>query len=160
MLTKLTMLLAIYWVPTAETKVSTWPLDGLHGELKSIAGMESQYGKYLDHKMHPMGDFHTAFGSLGLKPSTAHWMYTRTPELQRRFPDLQDEDVFLKEFWGNRQLYTQCANTHWRFLRKATPTLARAVYAWRWGLTASNLAPDTKVNGDAYTTKYTELAMQ
>ena len=158
MLSKLTMLLAIYWVPVEVVKTSTWPLNGLHRELDNIAGLESQYGKYLNHRAHPLGDFHTAFGSLGLKPSTAHWMYMRTLKLQRQFPGLQDEQVFLKALWSNRELYTQCANTHWLFLRTATPTLSRAVYAWRWGLTASNTATDAKINDDAYVTKYAELA--
>ncbi len=159
MLTKLTMLLAIYWVP-AEAKVSTWPLNGLHYELNNIAGLESQYGKYLDHRVHPLGAFHTAFGSLGLKPSTAHWTYIITPKLQKQFPDLQDERAFLKAFWSNRELYMQCANAHWRFLRASTPTLSRAVYAWRWGLTASNMASDIKIDNDTYVIKYVGAIVQ
>lgn len=151
------MAFAVYLIPV-ETKVSTWPLNGLHEELNSIAGMESQYGKYVDHKAHPRGAFHTAFGSLGLKPSTAHWMYMRTPELQRQFPGLQDERVFLRAFWSNSELYARCANTHWQYLRMSTPTLSRAVYAWRWGLTASREATDTQVDEDRYVTRYAESA--
>ena len=148
---------AISLMPVGE-KVSTWPLNGLNQELNGIAGIESQYGQYLEHKAHPLGDFHTAFGSLGLKPSTAHWMYTKTPSLQKRFPGLQDEHVFLKEFWTNRELYTQCANAHWKFLRIATPSLPRAVYAWRWGLTASRSATDEQIVSSTYIAKYAEFA--
>lgn len=143
-----------------QEKVSTWPLNGLNSELNSIAGMESQYGKYVNHKAHPLGDFHTAFGSLGLKPSTAHWMYMRTTKLRRQFPGLQDERVFLREFWTNRELYVQCANAHWQFLRSATTSLPRAVYAWRWGLTASKEASDMDIANSTYTNKYAELAVR
>jgi hypothetical protein len=144
----------------AEEKVSTWPLEGLNGELNNIAYMESYYGKYVNHEPHARGPFHTAFGSLGLKPITAWWTYKQSPKLQKKFPGLQNEAVFLREFWRNRELYTQCANFHWWQLRHATPTLARAVYSWRWGLTASNEATDEQIANDAYTTKYAELTQR
>lgn len=143
-----------------DTKAPTWPLSGLHEELNGIASIESQLGKYVNHKAHPLGNFHTAFGSLGLKPSTAHWMYMRTPKLQRQFPGLKDEYIFLREFWSNANLYTRCANAHWEFLRTSTPTLVRAVYAWRWGLTASNNTPDAEIAKSTYVNQYVELTAQ
>lgn len=146
-------------IPT-DNKVSTWPLHGLNGELNNIAHLESFYGKYVNHKPHMRGEFHTAFGSLGLKPVTAHWQYMVSPRLQKQFPGLQDEKVFLNEFWHNKELYTQCANFHWWYLRRVTPTLARAVYSWRWGLTASNEAPDELIEADVYTNEYAELTRQ
>jgi hypothetical protein len=141
----------------ADAKVTTWPLEGLNGELNNIAYMESYYGVYTNHEPHVRGPFHTAFGSLGLKPVTAHWQYMASPKLQSNFPGLQDPGVFLNEFWHNKKLYTQCANFHWWYLRHTTPTLARAVYSWRWGLTASNEATDAQIAADVYTTKYAEL---
>lgn len=144
----------------ADTKVSTWPLEGLNGELNNIAYMESYYGVYVDHEPNVRGPFYTAFGSLGLKPVTAHTQYMASPRLQKKFPGLQDEKAFLQEFWHNRELYTQCANFHWWYLRHVTPTLARAVYSWRWGLTASNAATDEQIAADTYTTKYAELTQR
>jgi len=150
---------AVSFIPV-DAKISTWPLEGLNRELNGIASIESQYGKYVNHRAHPLGDFHTAFGSLGLKPSTAHWMYRKTAKLRQQFPGLEDERLFLKAFWTNRRLYTQCANTHWLFLRASTPNLPRAVYAWRWGLTASQNASDEDIIGSSYTTKYAQLITQ
>lgn len=140
-------------IPVDE-KVSTWPLEGMNGELNNIAYMESYYGTYVNHEPHVRGAFHTAFGSLGLKPVTAHDQYMKSPRLQKQFPGLQDEKVFLQEFWHNSLLYVQCANFHWHYLRSATPSLPRAVYSWRWGLTASNAATDEQIANDTYTTKY------
>lgn len=144
----------------ADSKVVTWPLEGLNGELNNIAYMESYYGVYTNHEPHVRGPFHTAFGSLGLKPVTAHWQYMVSPRLQKKFPGLQDEKVFLNEFWHNKELYVQCANFHWYYLRHATPTLARAVFSWRWGLTASNQASDDEIAADSYTVKYAELTQR
>lgn len=141
-------------------KVSTWPLEGMSGELNNIAYMESYYGKYVDHEPHARGPFHTAFGSLGLKPVTAHWQYMKSPKLQKMFPGLQNEQAFLHEFWHNRELYTQCANFHWWYLRRVTTTLPRAVYSWRWGLTASNEASDEQIAADTYTNRYAELTQK
>ncbi len=143
-----------------DMKVSTWPLEGMNGELNNIAYMESYYGTYVNHEPHVRGAFHTAFGSLGLKPVTAHDQYMKSPRLQKQFPGLQDEKVFLQEFWRNRLLYVQCANFHWYYLRSVTPTLARAVYSWRWGLTASNNATDEQIATDSYTAKYAILTQR
>ena len=143
-----------------DTKVSTWPLEGLNGELNNIAHLESFYGKYTNHERHVRGAFHTAFGSLGLKPVTAHWTYVQSPRLQKMFPGLKDEQVFLQEFWRNQELYTQCANFHWWYLRRETTSLARAVYSWRWGFTASNEATDEIIAADVYTTRYAELTQK
>jgi len=142
------------------TKASTWPLEGLTGEVNNIAYLESYYGKYVNHDAHARGIFHTAFGSLGLKPVTAHTTYIQSPKLQKKFPGLKDQQNFLLEFWRNKELYTQCANYHWYYLRKVTPTLARAVYSWRWGLTASNKATDEQIAADTYTVKYAELTQR
>lgn len=144
----------------SDAKVSTWPLEGMNGELNNIAYMESYYGTYVNHEPHVRGTFHTAFGSLGLKPVTAHDQYMKSPRLQKQFPGLQGETLFLQEFWRNRLLYVQCANFHWYYLRSVTPTLARAVYAWRWGLTASNTATDKQIEVDTYATKYADLTQR
>lgn len=140
-----------------DAKVATWPLEGLHGELNNIAYMESYYGKYVNHDAHARGPFHTAFGSLGLKPVTAHSTYMQSPKLQKQFPGLKDEKVFLDEFWHNKELYAQTANYHWYQLRRSTTTLARAVYSWRWGFTAQSEATDEQIRADAYTTRYAIL---
>lgn len=143
-----------------DSKVVTWPLEGLNGELNNIAYMESYYGKYVNHEPHVRGPFHTAFGSLGLKPVTAHWQYMASSKLQRTFPGLQDPEVFLNEFWHNKELYTQCANFHWWYLRHATPTLARAIYSWRWGINAQAEATDEEIAADGYTIRYAELTQR
>jgi hypothetical protein len=86
--------------------------------------------------------------------------YMASPTLQKRFPGLKDPKVFLQAFWHNRELYTQCANFHWWYLRHSTPTLARAVFSWRWGLQASTDATDEQIKADVYTTRYSELTQK
>src|SRR5690242_19521964 len=105
--------LMMHFISLNPGKVPTWPLEGLNGELNNIAYLESYYGKYVNHRPHARGPFHTAFGSLGLKPVTAYSTYIASPKLQERFPNLHDEQAFLNEFWHNKELYAQCANFHW-----------------------------------------------
>ncbi len=136
----------------------TWPLQGLNSELNFIAFAESNYGKYLNHAPHPRGPFDTAFGSLGLKPSTAHDIYIKSPRLRVRFPGLEDKATFLNRFWRDATLYMYCANWYWYSLRKNTPSLARAVYSWRWGLTASTKVSDIMISVDPYVIKYAGMA--
>lgn len=132
----------------------TWPLIGLSPELDTIAYQESYYGKYLDHEPHARGPYHTAFGSLGLKGSTAHDVYLRSKWLMAKMPGLADKWAFLNRFWHNSELYMHCANLYWATLRRLTPSIGRAVFAWRWGLTASNMATNEKIESDSYTVKY------
>lgn len=132
----------------------TWPLSGLSPELDAIAYQESNYGKYLDHNPHIRGSYHTAFGSLGLKGSTAHDVYLKSKWLQTRMPGLADQSVFLNRFWHDAKLYMYCANIYWNLLRRSTPSISRAVFAWRWGLTASNKASNAQIAADTYTTVY------
>ena len=142
---------------TQQPTAVTWPLAGLSSELTFIAHAESNYGKYLNHAKHIKGPFDTAFGSLGLKPSTAHDTYIKSPQLRIKFPGLEDKGLFLNRFWRDAQLYMHCANFHWYSLRKNTSSLSRAVFSWRWGLTASRAATEVTVDSDPYVVKYTGM---
>lgn len=134
-----------------------WRPQALNKELRLIAGLESSWGKFQDHELNSKGLYHTAFGPVGLKASTAHMEYNRSPSLQARFPGLQDPDAFLEAFLSNPELYYACANKHWGWLRKNTSTLEQAVYSWRWGWGAALKVEEVQIAADPYVIKYASL---
>ena len=135
---------------------NTWPLANLDKELRGIAMLESSYGQNVDHKQSVYGPFYTAYGSLGLKPSTAYDMYSRFPALQAKYPELTDKSAFLNRFWSDPALYKEFAEFHWHYLRTNTSSLRRAAYSWRYGLTAQMNSKDEVVGADEYVVKYME----
>jgi 8-oxo-dGTP pyrophosphatase MutT (NUDIX family)/GNAT superfamily N-acetyltransferase len=132
--------------------------DGLHEELMPIAKLESNYGKYTNHAPHSKGEFHTAVGSVGLKPITAHDEYMKTPWLQKVFPNLHDPAAFTQALKSNPALYNHIATVHWNHLKKLMGgDPAKTAYAWRWGQgAAAKTAPEIRA-ADPYVQAYVKL---
>lgn len=140
------------------TPTYNWSPEGLTPGLRPIAHLESSNGKNLIHAAHSKGDFHTAFGALGLKPVTAHWAYTIDKELQKLYPDMHDKQAFLHRFLRDPQFYNDIASSHWHWLKKQVGgDRAKAAYAWRWGVGAAKRAAADVINSDRYVIKYNQL---
>lgn len=133
-------------------------LSGLHHELHPIAQLESSGGKNINHKPHSLGEFHTAVGAVGLKPSTAHDEYMKSSWLQKVFPNISDPQKFTHEFKRNDALYNHTATSHWHRLKKLFGgDTTKAAYAWRWGQGAAlRDAPEVQA-GDPYVQAYQKL---
>lgn len=111
-----------------------WTPNGLHEELKPIAHLESNFGQKIKHAPHSKGEYHTAFGAVGLKGITAHEEYKRTKYLQQIYPDLHDQDKFMDAFKSNPHLYNAVATAHWARLKKLFGgDVQKTAFAWRWG---------------------------
>jgi hypothetical protein len=130
----------------------------LSPEMVPIAHLESANGVLLDHQPSPRGPFWTAFGPLGLKPSTAYDEYKLSPRLQRTFPT-QGEQDFLEQFTHNTTFYYALAAQHWAKLKRlAGGNLVRAAFGWHWGQTRLLKARAEHVAADEYAQKYARLS--
>jgi ADP-ribose pyrophosphatase YjhB (NUDIX family) len=111
-----------------------WSPEGLDEELKPIAHLESSFGKKMKHSPHSKGEYHTAFGAVGLKGITAHEEYKHTKYLQQIYPDLYDQNKFMETFKSNPTFYNAVATAHWKRLKKLFGgDVDKTAYAWRWG---------------------------
>lgn len=135
-----------------------YDFTGYNEELFPIAYQESMFGRYMDHQPHSKGPFDTAFGPLGIKPSTAIEQYRRSKDIQQRYPGLDTNEKFMKEFHSNPDLYRDIANAFWDFLKqRAKGDLGRAAYGWRVGQGAALRHPDERVKNYYYTKAYNKL---
>lgn len=125
-----------------------WTMQGLHPELVALAGNESAGGKLWDHATHSGGEFETAYGPLGMKPSTGLEHFVNDPTLRKVHPDIaplsqhplemkknpQVQAAFLKEFKTNPALYNTLAGKEWNRLKSVfNGNLGHAALGWRWG---------------------------
>lgn len=118
----------------SEDHKSEWTPAGLAEELKPIAELESTSGKKMQHTPHSKGEYHTAFGAVGLKAVTGHEEYKRTKYLQQIYPDLHDQQKFMDSFKSNPGFYNAVATAHWNRLKKLFGgDVEKAAFAWRWG---------------------------
>ena len=136
-----------------------WGPEGLAPELFPIAHLESNMGQNMDHAKHSKGEFHTAFGALGMKPITAFERYHHEPHLQQLFPGVgEDKDKFLTEFKSNPLLYNSLASAEFNHNKKVFGgDIHRAVFSWRWGLQAAHDAPAANVIADPYVATFDKL---
>jgi hypothetical protein len=130
----------------------------LHPELAPIAFIESSNGKNMNHAAHSKGDYHTAMGVVGFKPSTAHEIYLRSSHLQKLYPNLHSATNFMQEMKDNPQFYNHLAGSHWNQLKKLTGSKEKAAFAWRHGQGKAARADDNIVQNDPYVKKYKELS--
>lgn len=129
----------------------------LHPDMHPIAFLETSYGKNMEHAPHQKGEFDTAYGPLGFKPSTAFDEFSKSKHLTDLYPNLKDQNAFHQEFKTNPQFYNLVAGAHWNRLKKATGSASGAAFAWRWGLGAHNKATPEAVKSDDYVSKYAKL---
>lgn len=136
-----------------------WGPEGLHSELFPIAHLESNMGRNMDHAKHSKGEFHTAFGALGMKPVTAFERYHHEPHLQTLFPGVgEDKDKFLTEMKANPLFYNAVASAEWSHNKKVFGgDIHRTAYSWRWGQQAAHDAPAENVIADPYVKMFDKL---
>jgi GNAT superfamily N-acetyltransferase len=130
----------------------------LHHDLLPIAQLESSGGKNMQHKPSAKGEADTAYGALGLKGSTAHEEYLKSPSLQKLHPHLADFKALLGEMKSNPVFYNNVAASHWNRLKKLTGSPLKAAYAWRYGPAAAAKTPETAIMQDKYVQGYQKLA--
>ncbi len=140
-----------------ETSVPPWSPIGVSMELLPIARLESGFGRNVNHAKNSRGEFYTAFGALGFKPMTAHDEYIHSPDLQKHFPGLENPEEFSKRFYLNNDFYNTVANHHFNRLKQMFGDRAKAVFGWRWGMGAAELASDDEIADDPYVQKYFQL---
>ncbi len=129
----------------------------LHHDLGPIAHLESSNGKNMAHKPSSKGDADTAFGALGLKASTAHEEYLKSPALQKLHPNLKQFNDLLGEMKKNPQFYNNIAASHWNRLKKLTGTPEKAAFAWRYGPGAASRTPEANILKDKYVQSYSKM---
>ncbi len=130
----------------------------LHHDLHPIAHLESSFGQNMKHKESTKGELDTAVGALGLKPTTAHEEYLRSPALQKLHPNLKEIKACLNEMKTNPQFYNNVAATHWNRLKKLTGSPEKAAFAWRYGPGAASKTPDADILKDKYVQSYSKMA--
>jgi len=126
----------------------SWTMQGLHPELVALAGNESAGGKLWGHAAHSGGEFETAYGPLGMKPSTGLEHFVNDPTLRKIYPNIaplsqhplelkknpQVQAAFLKEFQTNPHLYNTVAGKEWNRLKSVfNGNIGHSALGWRWG---------------------------
>lgn len=135
-----------------------WSPEGLSEELKPIAHLETNFGKKLKHSPHSKGEYHTAYGAVGLKGITAHEEYNRTKYLQQLYPDLHDQEKFMETFKSNPGFYNAVATAHWNRLKKLFGgDVDKAAYAWRWGQGRAAKADPEMISASPYVQGYQRI---
>jgi 8-oxo-dGTP pyrophosphatase MutT (NUDIX family) len=139
--------------------VKTWTPEGLHEDLYPIAHLESTFGKRLLHQPHSKGEYHTAFGALGFKPSTAHEEYKKSKVLQSSYPGLLDPAEFMGAFKKDPKFYNMLASAHFTRLKvRHGGSAEEAARAWRYGSNAViNKKPEATEDKEGYVAKYRDL---
>lgn len=152
------------WAPEGEIAKNIfkigWSKKNLNQELVPVAWNESYYNTHLDHEESKNGPYQTAFGPLGLKPSTAHLEWKASPKLQKEYPGLETPSAFLRLFQTSVSFYNRLANNHWARLKTiAQGDLLKAAFGWRYGPGfIADVTPEQLV-AELYIQKYTERAM-
>lgn len=137
--------------------IKAWTPDNLNEELYPIAHLESSWGKNMNHAPNPAGDYHTAFGALGFKPSTAHEEYKKSPLMMKNYPGLADPADFLKSFKADPNFYNLLASSHFARLKARHGDVKKAAYAWRHGSTAAMRASPDLMEQDPYVIQYASM---
>jgi len=133
-----------------------WTADSLEPELQPIAYLESKNNHGLAHKTHSKGEWNTAYGALGMKPSSGYDQYQKSPSLKSDYPGL-DEESFESLFREDTDFYNAVANDHWLGLISKLGTPERAAFAWRFGRGAALNATDEEIKAAPYVKAYMRL---
>lgn len=145
---------ALLWPDISNVYVT----EGLDPLLYPIAVLESSNGAHVRHAPNPQGEWYTALGPLGLKPSTAKDRYDRTPSLHKRYPGLQENTTFLARLQSDPVFYNRVASAHFQHLMRTHGSPAEAARAWRYGSTAVLTQQPTALNDvENYVGRYVAL---
>jgi len=131
--------------------------ENLHEDLIPIAQLESSGGKFTNHAKNSAGEFHTAFGPLGLKISTAHEQWRKHPELQKQYPNMKDPAVFMAAIKKNPAMYNAIASSHFNTLKQKHGSPEKAAAAWRHGSGAVFKMKPEQIENDDYVVKYKQM---
>ncbi len=148
--------------PNESVKTQSAKEVRLPRELMAISKLESNSGKNLNHVPNKAGQFHSAFGELGMKISTAHDEYKKSPALQKKYPKLHDPADFVDVFTSNPSFYNEIAIHHFNNLKSRHGSPEEAARAWRFGSNAvmdSNHPKHQQAMEDSggYVSKYKKL---
>jgi hypothetical protein len=143
-------------------KAEKWTPNGLYHELIPVAHLESDFGRSTTHIPHPMGDWETPFGAVGMKPAAAWEEYLRSSKLQQLFPtpNPTDSEWFSIKLKAEPEMYNLIASSLFARLKARFGNTPKAVYAWRWGDGAASSASDEQVSNDEYVQKYAQKAAE
>ena len=143
-------------------KAEKWTPNGLYHELIPVAHLESDFGRSATHIPHPMGDWETPFGAVGMKPAAAWEEYLRSSKLQQLFPtpNPADSEWFSIKLKAEPEMYNLIASSLFARLKARFGNTPKAVYAWRWGDGAASSASDEQVANDEYVQKYAQKAAE
>lgn len=142
----------------ATEAVPKWTPEGLHPYLIPTAHLESSFGQNMNHAPNSKGEYHTAFGPVGFKPSTAHEEWHKSKQLKEKYPGLEDPADFMKKFKSDWQFHNLLASSHFLRLVHRHGSPEKAAYAWRWGTGAASGASDDVINKDNYVMRYRDLS--
>ena len=138
---------------------TSWNKHNLNRELIPVAWNESYNNANIDHEVSVNGPYYTAFGPLGLKPSTAHIEWKTSPKLRKAYPGLESKTAFLSWFLIDVKFYNELANNHWWRLKKmAGGDLLKAAFGWRYGPAFINTVTNEELVTEVYIIKYAERA--
>ena len=135
-----------------------WTNEGLHPDLDPIAHLESSYGLNQNHAPDPKGEYHTAFGPLGMKNVTAHEEYAKSKFLKEKYPGLNTPEAFMKTFKADPKFYNLLASAHFARMKAIHGSAEKASYAWRHGAGAAAKATPEQVAAEPYVQRYKALA--
>ena len=130
--------------------------DTLHPEMHAIAFLESSYGKNQNHAPHALGDWHTAKGPLGFKPSSAYEEFSKSKHLQALHPDIQTKEQFAERL-KEPDFYNLVAASHWSRLKRHTGSATGAALAWRYGRAGHDNMSEEGRKTDSYAQRYQKL---
>lgn len=139
-------------------KPAKWTPDGLHASLIPIAHLESSFGQNMNHAPNAKGDYHTAFGPVGFKVNTAHEEWTKSNQLKKLYPGLEDPKAFTDKFKNDWKFYNLLATSHFLRLTHRHGSPEKAAYAWRYGSTAAQGADDSIIAKEPYVMRYRDMA--
>ena len=143
--------------PSYSNETTTeWTANSLEPELQPIAYLESKNNHGLTHKAHSKGEWDTAYGALGMKPSSGYDQYQKSSSLKSDYPGL-DEQSFDSLFREDTDFYNAVANDHWLGLISKLGTPERAAFAWRFGRGAALNATDEEIKAAPYVKAYMRL---
>lgn len=144
-------------LPKKAKKITPWHDSGLTADLKSVAHLETSYGKNMKHARNSHGTYDTAVGAVGIKPRVAMEHYMRNKELQNLYPNLQDKTKFMSAMNEDPIFYNTVASSKWNHLLQILKSPERAAYAWRWGADATKKATPETIANDGYVKRFKEL---
>lgn len=142
----------------AVSKAPKWTPSGLHPDLIPLAHLESSFGQNMEHAKHSKGEYHTAFGPVGMKPSTAHEEWHKSDKLKHLYPGLEDPKHFMDKFKNDWQFHNLLASSHFLRLKHRHGTPEKAAYAWRYGSGAAAGVPEETISKEPYVLRYRDLA--